>query len=160
MALARLALLIVTLSSCRRAEPGIELIAAFSAESRVGRLTATWHDVGSGHVEYRVEVVNQLADPLYIRLGGFTLQRGGTAVGHAADQSACVAPAGATVSPLAGQMTVDGGPADGFEVERFALPLSERGRSFYREYLLQRRPGDTAAIDAEIAAYARAPACS
>jgi len=39
------------------------------------------------------------------------------------------------------------------------VPLSERGRAFYREFLLRQRPDAAAQIDAELAAYASAPPC-
>jgi len=38
---------------------------------------------------------------------------------------------------------------------RADVPLNERGRALYREWLLERRPEQRAAIDAEIAAYRR-----
>jgi hypothetical protein len=142
------------------------LIAAFSTDSRVGRLTATWSSTaaaGSGEraqgpVDYRVDVLNQLAEPLFVRLRDFRLLNGGAVLARGADEVACLAPPGQTAGVLRGTVLAAGAP-DGFEVERFAVPLSERGRSFYREFLLRQRPGDAAAIDAEIAAFAAAPRC-
>jgi hypothetical protein len=161
-----LLLVLVVFAGCRRGETGIALIAAFSTDSRVGRLTATWSKTpaaGSGEraeerIDYRVDVRNQLAEPLFVRLRDLRLLDGSAVVGRAAEQVACVAPPGETAGVLRGTVLTAGTP-DGFEVEHFAVPLSERGRSFYREFLLRQRPAAAAAIDAEIAAFAAAPRC-
>ena len=147
-------LLVPLLSGCRKAEPGEPLLAAFSSQSVVGRLNATWTKDA-----YAVKVANRLAEPLYVRLSGFRLLAGDRVVAQAEQSAACVVNGGDEATVLLGQFHA-APDADGFEVDRFAVPLSERGRAFYREFALQKRPGDAAAIDTEIASFAAARPCS
>ena len=107
----------------------------------------------------RIDVHNRLAGPFYLRLRGVHLV--GVDAALAADAECSVSP-GTTTGVVEGAVWV---PATqmpavrGVHVDAFAVPLSERGRAFYREFLLRQRPGDAAAIDAELAAYAAAPPC-
>jgi hypothetical protein len=150
---------LLALLGCRGEEPGEPLLAAFSGESRVGRLQASWGSAAAkqGTVRYRVEVRNQLADSLYVRLERFRVLDGTTVVGAADEAVGCIVPAHGAATVLKGAIDL-AAAGDRFEVERFAVPLSERGRTFYREYRLRQRAEPTA-IDAEIAAYAAAPEC-
>ncbi|MGH7789565.1 MAG: hypothetical protein ACRERC_22025 [Candidatus Binatia bacterium] len=156
----------LALAACARSERTVDLIAAFSNDSRLGTVTAHWEGTGAAHggrraLRYRLDLDNQLAEGLFVRLGGFRL----TGVDELAPDGAsvaCIAPPGRTADVLAGLLWLDGeqwDDIDSFEVERFALPLSDRGRAFYREFKLRQLPGQEAAIDAEIAAAAAAPPC-
>ena len=147
-------------------------MAPFSDDTVVGELTATWSDSGEERpragttdrerkVTFRVDAVNYLSDGLALRLRDFRLLAGGAAIDTAAVADCTLAP-GATPRVLAGSVWVAASQAraiGGFQVERLAVPLSERGRAFYREFLLLQRP-DAAAIDAELAAYAAEPPCT
>jgi len=156
----------LALAACARSEQTVDLIAAFSNDSRLGTIAAHWEGTGAERggrraLRYRLDVDNKLAEGLFVRLSGFRL----TGVDELAPDGiavACIAPPGRTADVLAGLLWLDEqqwGDIDGFEVERFALPLSERGRAFYREFKLRQLPGQAAAIDAEIAAAAAAPPC-
>ena len=150
----------------------MELLAAFSDDTVVGEIDARWtdsgdrRDVATGAAEhkltFRVDVVNRLADPLYLRLRHFRLL---LADGPREDSTAeveCALAPGTTPAVLSGAIWVTGEAAAavrGFQVDALAVPLSERGRAFYREFLLGQRPGAAAAIDAELAAEAAAAPC-
>jgi hypothetical protein len=172
----RRAWLVATLlacAGCSRASGSVDLLAAFSDDTVVGQLTARWDESGEERagatpdgrdckVAFHVDALNRLSDRLYLRLRDFHLiGRDGT---HGAGEVGieCALAPGTTHGVLAG---VDWVPCNatsairGFRVDHFAVPLSERGQSFYREFLLRQRPADAAAIDAEIAAFAAAPTC-
>lgn len=159
---------------CSRSERTIELKAPFSDDTVVGLLTARWRETGverpagmngaaEREVAFTVDVDNRLADPLYVRLGDAQLiGQGGTIPTADAGVSCALAP-GRTSDVLHGSAWVPAPQAAGvrdFRVRYFVLPLSERGRAFYREFLLGQRPNDAAAIDAEVQTYLNAPPCA
>jgi len=164
--------LVLLCASCTRSEGTVELLAPFSDDTVVGQITASWRDVGDGRgggaagagereVTFRIDATNRLAEPLYVRLRDFRLVAAdGTAATSTASADCALAP-GATPAVLSGTLSLpaQAGAIRGFRLDHFALPLSERGRAFYREFLLEQRPGQAAAIDAELAAYAATPAC-
>jgi len=164
--------LVLAAAGCTRSHGTVELMAPFSDDTVVGELTAAWHDAGEWRlangpdtpqrkVVFRIDAVNRLSDRLYLRLRDFRLLAGGEAIDSAATAECTLAP-GTTEGVVAGTLWVPAGLAQrigGFQIDRFAVPLSERGRAFYREFLLLQRPGAAAAIDAELAAYAAAPPC-
>lgn len=161
---------LVALAGCARSSDTIDLMAAFSDDTIVGELTASWHDGGeerqSGDVKerrlaYRVDAHNRLSDPVYLRLRRFRLL-GGDGPVPIGDTVECALQPGTTAGLLDGSVWVPVPQATAIRrmrVEQFAVPLSERGRAFYRQFLLQQRPDDAVAIDAEIAAYMAAPRC-
>lgn len=167
-----LVLLLLAGSGCARSAATVELIAAFSDDTVVGELSATWGDTGEERAGagpnslerkliFRVDAVNRLSDPLYLRLRDFRLISREGALGAPAAIGCTLAP-GATPGVLAGAIWVPARDAQGirgFEVGRFAVPLSQRGRAFYREFLLRQRPEAAAAIDGELAAYVAAAPC-
>jgi hypothetical protein len=147
----------------------MELLAAFSDDTVVGELNATWTDApppnGSTHtgrrVHVRVQASNHLADRLYVELREFRLL---TADGNAAvvGNAACALAPQASDVVLEGDVSLPGGASNsvrGFRVDPLAVPLSDRGVAFYREFLLAQRPGAAADIDRVLAAYAAAPPC-
>jgi hypothetical protein len=159
------ALLIV--AGCARSKTTIDLLPPFSDDTVVGQLAITW-SVGSAPAEgrdcevtFRVDASNRLADRLYLRL------RDARVVGqdvHAATPAGiqCALAPGATTGVLVGGASMPCAEANrvrDLQVDHLVIPLSQRGQSFYREFLLRQRPADGAAIDAEIAVYAAAPAC-
>lgn len=159
---------IVAAGGCQRGQPELPLIAAFSVETEVGRLRPAWHETGATRpgpngvereIAYRVDAHNALSDRVYLRLGGVRLLGGGAVVGRDERVRECALAPGETEAVLSGTVWVGAAPPDGIEVDRIAVPLSERGRAFYREFLIAQRPGDQAAIDAEIAAKSNVPAC-
>jgi len=172
----RCAWLVATLlacAGCTRSSGSVELLAAFSDDSVVGQLTARWDESGEERagatpdgrdckMTFHVDALNRLSDRLYLRLRDFRLiGRDGT---HGAGEAGveCALAPGTTDRVLAGVSWVpcnEAGAIRGFRVDHFAVPLSERGQSFYREFLRRQRPTDSAAIDAEIAAFAAAPTC-
>ena len=145
-------------------------MAAFSDDTVVGELTASWQDGGeerqSGEVKerrlsYRVDAHNRLSDAVYVRLHEFRLlgRDGAVAIDATVE---CALPPGSTSGLLHGSMWLPSSQVAGIRgmrVDQFAVPLSQLGRAFYREFLLQQRSDDAAAIDAEIAAYMAAPRC-
>lgn len=164
------ALLLVVGGGCSRSDQTVELKPAFSDDTVVGHLRPSWSATGRERVAdgerqhelvVRVDAVNQLAEPLYLRLTSLRLVGPDGPIQADQTRAECALPPGTTDGVVQASMWVpnlDG--IRGAEVDYFSVPLSERGRAFYREFLLRQRPGDTAAIDAEIAGYAAAPACA
>jgi hypothetical protein len=167
---ARWCLLVLLLGclGCSRAEQTIDLKAAFSDETVVGELRPIWtasgeeRDSPTGRerrMTLRVDAVNRLSDPVYLRLSNLRLSAGKESIAPTA--TACALPPGRTekVVQVDAWVAVGADERPTIAVDYLAVPLSERGRAFYREFLLQQRPSDAAAIDAEIATYATAPQC-
>lgn len=161
---ARLPLLALLLASgaCRRAEEGVFVTAPFNDATRLGRVEAHWTPTAGGlHFEVRVE--NRLTDRLFVRLGDFALlDRELRPLVRSTETRACVLGPEATGVVLSGDVALaeaDAARVATFDVTRFAVPLSERGRGIYREFVLQQRVRTPAAVDEEIAAYAAAPPC-
>ena len=164
--------LLLAAAGCARSHGTVELMAPFSDDTVVGELTATWSDTGEWRlpaaadnpqrkVRFRVDAVNHLSAGLYLRLRDFRLLARGEVIDTAATVECTLAP-GTTAGVISGALWVPASLAQrigGFQIDRFAVPLSERGRAFYREFLLLQRPGAGLAIDTELAAYAAAPPC-
>jgi hypothetical protein len=114
--------------------------------------------------QYRVDVHNRLDAKLYLQLGKLELlDDDRLSLGSAADEVKCTLGPGKTEALLQGSVWVtkrSAAKVTGFRVYHFGVPLSDRGRAMYREWLLQGRPEEGAAIDAELARYASAPPCS
>jgi hypothetical protein len=169
--LARWCLLVLLLGclGCSRAEQTIGLKAAFSDETVVGELRPIWtasgeeRDSPTGRerrMTLRVDAVNRLSDPVYLRLSNLRLSAGKGPIAPST-ATACTLPPGRTekIVQIDAWVPVGADEHPTIAVDYLAVPLSERGRAFYREFLLQQRPSDAAAIDAEIATYAAAPPC-
>jgi len=166
-------LLLLVGVSCSRSSGSIELMPPFSDDTVVGELTASWADNGrqrvadtAGSIQHqvgvRVDARNHLSDPLYIRLQHLRLVGPAGPVEAPEATIACTLAPGLTAGVLEGRVWLpasEAGSVRRFEVDHIAVPLSERGRAFYREFLLRQRPGDAAAIDVELAAFAAAPPC-
>lgn len=164
-------LVLLALSAgCTRSEQTIDLKAAFSDDTIVGRLAATWHPaeertsgtVAERAVTVRVDAVNLLADRLYLRLDGLRLIGPNGPTGLDQAHSECAVPANGRSTVLQVTAWVPAAQASGIRgiaIEQLAVPLSERGRAFYREFLLRKRGGPVATIDAELDTYAAAPPC-
>lgn len=164
-------------SGCWGNSNGVYLTAPFNQETELAQVSAVWRDTGEERsfadasrleepqvrFQYRVDVDNLLHDKLYVQLGKLELlDDDGLSLGAAREEVRCVLGPGKKEGILKGSVWVSKGAArkvDGFGLDRFGVPLSERGRAMYREWLLQGRPEDGPAIDAEIAGYASAPAC-
>lgn len=162
---------------CSRDGDSVRVVAPFNAESKIGEVTAVWQNTGEERAfadgtrlpepqvrfQYRAEVHNRLHDKVFVRLTNFQLTDAqGLALATSPATVACALAGDATVAALAGELWVPNNRVDvvrGFGVSPFAVPLSERGRALYREWLLQGRTDKAAAVDAEIAGYAAAPAC-
>lgn len=168
---ARTILVLLALSAgCTRSEQTIDLKAAFSDDTIVGHLAATWHtaeertgeNVAERAVTVRVDAVNLLADRLYLRLGGLRLIGPNRPIALDQTHSECAVPANGTSTVLQATAWVPAADASairGIEVEQLTVPLSERGRAFYREFLLRKRGGPVTTIEAELDSYAAAPPC-
>ncbi len=167
-----LALVLLAGAGCARSESSVELMAPFSDDTKVGQLTARWMASGEERtnagvteraVIVRIDAVNRLADRLYLRLRGLRLLGPSGPLPAGAAGVGCTLAPGLTRAVLSGRVWVAAAEANairGVHVEHFAVPLSERGRAFYREFLLRQRPAATAAaVDAELDAYAAAPPC-
>jgi hypothetical protein len=148
---------------CQRGPSALYITAPFNEETRLARVDATWQVAEGGQAKYSVQVENSLADRLYVRLEGFSLTGAhGKALAQAVGQGACVLARGQKATVIAGDLLLPAeaaGHIDGFDVKRFGVPLSERGRAIYREFLLQSQKFSGAEVDAELAGYQNAPPC-
>ena len=185
MRLARVSVLVSMIASallaaagCSRSPGALTLTAPFNEETKLGELTAVWKATGQERafanatrlkepeveVQYRVDAKNSMKDPVFVRLGGFELRSAdGLALAHDQAQIECALAPGRTEGVLSGSVWVAKSAAEKaarFDVRRFAAPLGERGRALHREWLRQNRPGQDAAVDAELQAYGSAPACT
>jgi len=165
------------LSGCWRDADGVYVAAPFNERTKLAQVEAVWRNTGEERAfadatrldepqvrfQYQVDVENRLEDRLYLHLGKLELlddER--LSLGTASEEVTCVLDTGKTESLLEGNVWVAKRSAkkvSGFRLERFGVPLSERGRAMYREWLLQSRPGEERAIDAELTEYANAPPC-
>ena len=164
-------LMLLTCTACSRSNRPIELKPAFSDDTIVGELRPSWSvtsdERGTGNslerrVAVRFDAVNRLSDPLYVRLTKVRLvgPKGPIRLDDAS--VACALAPGETHGLLQSSVWMPAADVDSLralQIDQFTVPLSERGRAFYREFLLLQRPSDAVAIDAEIATYAAAPAC-
>jgi hypothetical protein len=171
------AVLLLPLVGCARHSEGVPLTAPFNDETEIGAVTAVWQSSGEGRAfaagvrlkepevrfQYRVDVKNRMEHPMFVRLGGFQLlSSDGLALGADEARVACTVGSPGVQGVLSGSVWIAKHATDrigGFTIRHFAVPLNERGRALYREFLLTTRPAEARAIDAEIAAYAAAPGC-
>ena len=166
----------IALSACSRDKGTIYLVAPFNDSTKIGDVTATWTNTGEERafadgkrldapqvkLQYAINVRSRLDDKAFVRLQDFKLMAGSEEVGKDSARVECVLPVGDSPRILTGEVWIATDRAknvNGFEVTHFAVPLSERGRSLYREWSLQGRPDQAAAVDSEITAYASAPPC-
>jgi hypothetical protein len=171
-------LLLVSLPGCSRDSGGVLLTAPFNDATEIGRVTAVWENTGEERAfadatrlkepevrfQYRVDVKNDMDHPMFVRLGGFELlSKEGLQVGRDGAGVECIVATQGAQGVLSGSVWIAKHSADrvgGFQIGHFAVPLNDRGRALYREFLLSTRPQDAQAIDAEIAAYAGAKSCN
>lgn len=167
----------IALAACARDTTTEPLVAPFNERTILGEVSAVWSNTSEERgfaggtrlqepeirFQYRVDVRNRLGDKLFVRPGDFQLvDEHGLALGSDGASVECSLGSGATQAILTGDVWVRKRAVSKvrtFRIARFAVPLNERGRGLYREWLLQGRPGAAAAIDAEIARYAAAPPC-
>jgi len=168
---------LILLAGCWRDSNRVYVTAPFNQETELADLSATWQNTGEERsfagssrldeaevrFQYKVDVRNRLEHKLYLELGKFELLDDDRLALASADEAVkCVLGGGNTEAVLEGSLWVPKRSAKkvtGFRLERFGVPLSDRGRAMYREWLLQSRPEEAAAIDAELAGYAAAPPC-
>jgi len=169
--------LLPVLAACSRGDEGIELKAPFNAETEVADVTAIWTNTGQERtragetplkepevlIRYRVDVRNRLKGRLFVHLANFRLMdEQGMEIASDTQSAECSIGAGSTEGVLDGSVWIPKSAIDKakeFRIDHFSVPLSVRGRALYRQYLLERRPTEAAAIDAELARYAAAPPC-
>jgi hypothetical protein len=170
-------LLLGPLAGCGRNRNTVRLVAPFDQDVTLGEVTATWDKSGEERAfaggtrlrepevrfQYRLDVRNRLGDKLFVRLARFQLV-GPNGLGLATDPASveCTLSAGNARAILSGEVWIPKSKAEqarGFQVMHFAVPLNERGRALYREWLLQGRPQRSGDVDSEIARYAAAPPC-
>jgi hypothetical protein len=172
-------LLLALAAGCSRGdEVGIPLTAPFDRQRVVGSVTAEWKATDEERafadgrrleepevrVRYRVDVRNDLEDKVFVRLDAFTLvDTDGLTLGADRAEVACTLGTGAIEGVLAGDVWLPKRALERvqtFRVGHLAVPLSERGRSLYREWRMAGQSGAEAAVDAEITGYGAAPACT
>ena len=170
--------MLIALSGCSRDTHTMPLAAPFDARTTLGEVHATWKNSGEERAfaqavrlkepevrfQYRVDVDNRSGDKLFVRLGDFQLLGpDGLEVGKDTVRIDCTLAAGKAPGVLAGEVWVPRAHADkigGFRATAFAVPLGERGRTRYRDWLLRGQPDNTAEVDAELARYAAATECT
>jgi hypothetical protein len=171
-------LVIIALAACQRADEGVFLVAPFNPQAKLGKVEAVWRETGEernsgggvrlpepeARFQYRVDVRNRLRSPIFVRLSDFAFtSEDGVDLGGDESRRECVTVPGLNEAALTGEVWVRKSLAPGvkgFRVSTFAVPLSDRGRALYREWLLQRRTRDAEEIDAEIRGYLNAPPCA
>lgn len=169
---------VALLLACSGDPNRVVLTAPFDAYAKLAEITGVWTNTGEERAfaeatrlkesevrfQYRLNARNRMQDRLYVRLGGVQLVGGdGFPLGQDTAGIECTLDAGTTEGVLTGSVWLPKSKAKkvrGFRVSHFAVPLNERGRALYREWLLKHRPDQRAAIDAEITAYAAAPPCA
>jgi hypothetical protein len=176
----RLVVLLVTLlvpGACSRGENGLPLVAPFNSETRIGTVRAVWSVTArerafadgvrlaerEREVQYRVDVESRLEDKVYVRLATFRLlDEKGIVVAESPLSVECTLGSGRTRGVMTNSVWVPAGSVERiarFGIHSLAVPLGERGRAIYREWLLQSRPGSEREVDAELARQAAAPPC-
>lgn len=168
---------LLLVAGCWRDSNGVYVTAPFNEKTKLAEVSAVWRNTGETRAfaeatrldeeevrfQYRVDVENRLEDKLYLRVGKLELlDENGLSLGDATEEVKCVLGAGESQALLKGSVWVPKRSAamvESFGIDEFGVPLSDRGRAMYREWLLQGRPGEGEAIDAELAAYAAAPGC-
>ena len=169
---------LLTLVGCSRDPHTLPLATPWDARSTLGEVHAAWNSSGEERAfanamrlkepqvqfRYRVDVNNRSGDKLFVRLANFQLA-GGQGLEVAADTARieCTLAAGETPGVLAGELWVPRSQVDkidGFRISALAVPLSDRGRARYRDWLKEGRTEKGADVEAELAQYAAAPACA
>lgn len=168
---------LVSLLACSRDSGGVLLTPPFNDATEIGRVTAVWENTGEERAfadatrlkepevrfQYRVDVKNDMDHPMFVRLGGFQLlSKEGLEVGRENSNVECIVGTRGAQGALSGSVWVAKHSADrvgSFQIGHVAVPLNDRGRALYREFLLSTRPEEAQAIDAEIAGYAAAKGC-
>jgi hypothetical protein len=168
---------LILLVGCPGDATRVYVTAPFNEETELAEVRAVWRNTGEERAfaeasrlaeaqvrfQYKVDVRNLLEHALYLRLGSFELvDDDRLSLAKADDQVQCVLGAGKSEALLEGAIWVPkrwAKKVTGFRLDRFGVPLSDRGRAMYRQWLLQSRPEDAAVIDAELARYAAAPPC-
>jgi hypothetical protein len=163
---------------CSRDSREVLLTAPFNDDTEIGRATAVWQSTGEERAfaggarlkepeirfQYRVDVKNEMEHPIFVRLGGFELlSEDGLALGRDDASIECTVGSRGAQGVLSGSVWVAKHAASKigrFRLGHFAVPLNERGRALYREFLLTTRPGEAQAIEAELAGYAAAKGCA
>jgi len=155
-------LLLLATASCRRAEQGTFVTAPFNDATRLARIDARWQVTPTG-LHFQIRVENRLADRLFVRLAQPSFRDAdGNRLGGSDVARECVLPPHSSGLVLDGDVPLSAADANRvawFDVERFGVPLSDRGRGIYREFLLQQRVRSPTEIDAELTGYAAAPPC-
>jgi len=170
-------LMLVFLVGCRRDTSKIDLVAPFDDGRVLAEVRATWSPGAEKRTfaggrrlketeqrfQYKVDVRNRQSDKLLVRLDTFALiDKAGLEIGRDETRVECVLSADGADALLSGEVWLPERAAKdvhGFAVGHSAVPLDDKGRAFYRDWLLKGRPGATAEVDAEIARDAAAPAC-
>jgi len=161
---------------CRRDE-GAVLLAPPYADDKIGDVSAVWSDTGEERAfaegrrldgpevrfRYRVDVRNRLEEKVFLRLEEFNLiAADGVAIAKDPARVECALNAGRTTGVLSGEIWVPKRRVQevrSFRIGHLSVPLGDRARAAYREWLLKGRPGATTEVDAEIGRYAAVPAC-
>lgn len=164
-------------AGCNRDKGKIILNPPFDGKAKIGEVTATWNATGEERafadgrklampqvrMQYRVNVKNRLADKMFVRLSEFRLTgQGGTELGKDTARAECVLSVGDSPGVMRGDVWVNknaAGDVRDYALTHFAVPLSELGQGHYREWMIQGRKAEAAAVDGELASYAAAPAC-
>jgi hypothetical protein len=162
-------------AGCWRDSTRLYVTAPFNEETELAEIRAVWRNTGEERnfnessrldevrFQYKVDVHSRLEHRIYLQLGGFELlDDDRLSLGRSDESVKCVLGPGDTEAVLEGSVWVPKRSVKrvaSFRLDRFGVPLSNPGRAMYREWLLQNRPGEDAAIDSEMARYAAAPAC-
>jgi hypothetical protein len=173
-----IALTVLLLAACSHDKEGVELVAPFDGGGSLGRVTAVWSKSGKDRAfaggvrlkesevrfQYRVDVRSRYRDKLFVEVGNFQLvDANGLALGSDTTTTSCILPDGTLQGILSGEVWLPrrlGERVKAFRVAHLAVPLGDRERKQYREWLLRGRPDGGGEVDAKIATYAAAPPCT
>lgn len=159
-------------AACHRATPtgSIGVSAPFSDRRDIALLRPSWslasedaRAAGGGSLRIAIDAENLLHGSLYLRVANPRLvDAKGQVVASGSSSVECrLRPGGNKRFHLnAATMEVDAVEGEiHAEMDSLAIPLAEPGRAIYREWAWLRRPGEIAAIDAELLAYDALPEC-
>lgn len=171
-------LTVLLLAGCSRDTHTIDVAAPYGDGKVLAEIHATWSPssetrafAGAARLketesrfQYRVNVRNRQGKKLLIRLSDFALtDKAGLEIGRDEKRAECVIGADGADALLSGEVWVPQRLAKavhGFGIGRYAVPLEDKERTLYRDWLLKGRPDAAAEIDAEIARSAAAPPCA